>query len=85
MPVTNCGEVRVVGTGDGGCWAKIGCYVGKVDLLGVQKKLFQRPIKNAAKVDCLVVLYPNMRLFFGQVERFYGTKERFLGHPIIEK
>ena len=36
--------------------------------------MFQCPVKKA----CLFVLYPIMKLFFfGQVEHFYGTKQRF--------
>ena len=35
---------------------------------------------QSSKVACLV-LYPNMRLFYGQVERFKGKKIRFCGTP----
>ena len=34
------------------------------------------------KVVFNVVLSPNIGHFFGQVERYYGMLECFLGHPI---
>ena len=40
------------------------------------------PKKKSSKVVCLVP-YPNMKFFFGQVERFYGTEEHFFGTPDI--
>ena len=35
----------------------------------------------SSKAVCLVMLYPNMRLFFKQMEHVYGTPERFFGTP----
>lgn len=42
-------------------------------------------LRNCSKVVYLIVLYLNMRLFLGQVERFYGIEERFFwgGHLIL--
>ena len=37
--------------------------------IGFPKKTFFCPIKKSSKVVCLVVLYSNMRFFFGQVIR----------------
>ena len=43
------------------------------------------PIKKFSNVVCLVVLYPNMRFFFGQAELFMGQRHVFLGHPIVKR
>ncbi len=47
----------------------------------VSQKTLKCPIKKSPQDVCLVVLYPNMRLFFGILERFYGMLEHFFETP----
>ena len=52
----------------------------RVSKYRVSQKNVPLPHKKVlSKVVCLVVLYPNMRFFLGQVKLFYGTKARLFG------
>ena len=53
------------------------CQISFANIECPEKKTFQCPIKKSPKTVCYVLLYPNMRFFFGKVERFYGADKSF--------
>ena len=52
--------------------------------IGCPIKMFFCPIKRFPKYVCFIKLYPKQEVFWGLTIFYYGTKERFLGHPINE-